>query len=311
VIALKIIKNIEKYREAAKLEIKVLEKLAKKDPENSNLCIELLSSFNYHGHVCLAFPKLGKSVFDFMKDNLYQPYPMSQVQHIAQQVLVSIKFLHSIRLTHTDLKPENMLFVDSSYDSYWSDNARQNIHILQKSDVRLIDFGSATFDHEHHSTVVSTRHYRAPEVVLELGWSQPCDIWSCGCIMFELYTGNTLFQTHDNREHLAMMEHILGPIPNDMIKKSKKTKYFQKGSLDWDANTSEGKYVKENCKPLKEYATSERRIHSELFDLLTKMLCYDSVNRITASEALEHPYFSSIESHSSSSSSSSRREQSR
>lgn len=47
----------------------------------------------------------------------------------------------------------------------------------------------------------------------ELGWSQPCDVWSVGCIMFELYLGITLFQTHDNREHLAMMERILGPIP--------------------------------------------------------------------------------------------------
>ena len=99
--------------------------------------------------------------------------------------------------------------------------------------MRLIDFGSATFDWEHHSKVVSTRHYRqgyifgeniffllflshllrAPEVILELGWSQPCDIWSIGCIAFELYLGFTLFQTHDNREHLAMMEKILGPIP--------------------------------------------------------------------------------------------------
>lgn len=117
------------------------------------------------------------------------------------------------------------------------------------TDVRLIDFGSATFDHEHHSTIVSTRHYRAPEVILELGWSQPCDVWSigyvkhfnsnacvprapienrkplkshmliylfllcfCSCIMFELYLGITLFQTHDNREHLAMMERILGTV---------------------------------------------------------------------------------------------------
>lgn len=37
---------------------------------------------------------------------------------------------------------------------------------VKRSDVRLIDFGSATFDHEHHSTIVSTRHYRAPEVIL-------------------------------------------------------------------------------------------------------------------------------------------------
>ena len=50
-------------------------------------------------------------------------------------------------------------------------------------------------------------------VFLELGWTHPCDVWSMGCIIFELYTGFTLFQTHDNREHLAMMERILGPFP--------------------------------------------------------------------------------------------------
>ena len=43
---------------------------------------------------------------------------------------------------------------------------KQDIHVVKNSDVRLIDFGSATFDDEHHSTVVSTRHYRAPEVIL-------------------------------------------------------------------------------------------------------------------------------------------------
>lgn len=92
---------------------------------------------------------------------------------------------------------------------------------MKNTHIRLIDFGSATFDHEHHSTIVSTRHYRAPEVILELGWSQPCDVWSIGCILYELYVGNTLFQTHDNREHLAMMERILGQIPYRMARKTK------------------------------------------------------------------------------------------
>lgn len=58
-------------------------------------------------------------------------------------------------------------------------------------------------------TVITMHIFLFPE----LGWSQPCDVWSIGCIMFELYLGITLFQTHDNREHLAMMERILGPIP--------------------------------------------------------------------------------------------------
>lgn len=83
----------------------------------------------------------------------------------------------------------------------------------------------------------------------ELGWSQPCDVWSIGCILFELYLGITLFQTHDNREHLAMMERILGTIPHRMARKTK-TKYFYHGKLDWDDKSSAGRYVRDNCKPL-------------------------------------------------------------
>lgn len=45
-------------------------------------------------------------------------------------------------------------------------NKRRDERRIKRTDIRLIDFGSATFDHEHHSTIVSTRHYRAPEVIL-------------------------------------------------------------------------------------------------------------------------------------------------
>ena len=82
--------------------------------------------------------------------------------------------------------------------------------VLLSTNIRLIDFGSATFQDEYHSSVVSTRHYRAPEIILGLGWSYPCDIWSIGCILVEFFTGDALFQTHDNLEHLAMMEAVCG-----------------------------------------------------------------------------------------------------
>ncbi|XP_065063632.1 dual specificity protein kinase CLK2-like [Rhopilema esculentum] len=294
VIALKIIKNVDKYREAAKLEIKVLEKIAQKDPNDESLCIKLQTWFEYHGHICLGFERLGKSVFDFMKENNYQKYPMHQVMHISHQLISAVKFLHSIKLTHTDLKPENMLFVDSGYDVYWNKNMQQELKILRNSEIKLIDFGSATFDWEHHSTIVSTRHYRAPEVVLELGWSFPCDIWSIGCIMFELYTGNTLFQTHDNREHLAMMEATFGPIPSEMTRKTKKTKYFRKGRLEWDQTSPDGIYVKDNCKHLREHASSKIETDRRFIDLLEKLLSYDPNDRLTARDAMKHSYFDEL-----------------
>ncbi|XP_034137966.1 probable dual specificity protein kinase madd-3 isoform X11 [Drosophila guanche] len=301
-MALKIIKNVEKYREAAKLEINALEKIAQKDPHCDHLCVKMVDWFDYHGHMCIVFEMLGLSVFDFLRENNYEPYPLDQVRHMAYQLCYSVKFLHDNRLTHTDLKPENILFVDSDYSSHYNHKINREVRRVKNTDVRLIDFGSATFDHEHHSTIVSTRHYRAPEVILELGWSQPCDVWSIGCILFELYLGITLFQTHDNREHLAMMERILGQIPyrmarNHTLYSKTKTKYFYHGKLDWDEKSSAGRYVRDHCKPLFLCQLSDSEDHCELFGLIKKMLEYEPSSRITLGEALRHPFFDRLPPH--------------
>jgi dual-specificity kinase len=129
--------------------------------------------------------------------------------------------LHDLNLIHTDLKPENILLCDNAYQAFTysrripSSSTTVNRQAAQRkvlldTEIRLIDFGSATFQDEYHSSVVSTRHYRAPEIILGLGWSYPCDIWSIGCILVEFFTGDALFQTHDNLEHLAMMESVCG-----------------------------------------------------------------------------------------------------
>ncbi|XP_012283053.1 dual specificity protein kinase CLK2 isoform X1 [Orussus abietinus] len=293
VMALKIIKNVEKYREAAKLEVNALEKIANMDPEGQHLCVKMLDWFNYRGHMCIAFEMLGLSVFDFLKDNNYQPYPLEHVRHVGYQLCYAVKFLHDNKLTHTDLKPENILFVDSDFDTSYNSKKRKDVRQVKRTDIRLIDFGSATFDYEHHSTIVSTRHYRAPEVILELGWSQPCDVWSIGCILFEIYLGITLFQTHDNREHLAMMERILGTIPTRMARKTK-TKYFYHGKLVWNDKSSAGRYVRDNCKPLHRYMLSDEEEHRQLFDLMQRMLEYEPAQRITLKDALAHPFFEAL-----------------
>jgi CDC-like kinase len=292
IIAIKIIKNVKKYREAAQLEINVLQKLEKYDARGSYRCVQMLDWFDYYGHTCIAFEMLGLSVFDFLKDNDYAPYPIEQVCQIAHELIVAVKFLHDNKVTHTDLKPENIMFYDSSYDTYYDTKKRKEIRQVRNAEIRLIDFGSATFDHEHHSTIVSTRHYRAPEVILELGWSHPCDVWSIGCIIFELATGLTLFQTHDNREHLAMMERILGRFPSKMASKTS-VKYFEKGRLVWNEKSSAARYVRDHCKPLRRYMPkncSDPEIWEDMFDLIEKMLVYEPSRRLTLAEALRHAF---------------------
>lgn len=94
--------------------------------------------------------------------------------------------LHDNKLTHTDLKPENILFVNSDYELTYNLEKKRDERSVKSTAVRVVDFGSATFDHEHHSTIVSTRHYRAPEVILgtrgrvgKQGYPSMCD-WLLG-----------------------------------------------------------------------------------------------------------------------------------
>ena len=89
--------------------------------------------------------------------------------------------------------------------------------------VKLIDFGITAYNSVHNKSLISTRPYRAPEVVLGNCWGKHVDIWSMACILVELYTGNELFNLSEkdlDDKHLAMIEHICGPIPTHMYANS-------------------------------------------------------------------------------------------
>ncbi|XP_034992904.1 dual specificity protein kinase CLK1 [Zootoca vivipara] len=291
-VAVKIVKNVDRYTEAARSEIKVLEHINTSDPNNIFRCVQMLEWFEHHGHVCIVFELLGLSTYDFIKENSFLPFSLDHIRRMAYQICKSVNFLHSNKLTHTDLKPENILFVKSDYTEAYNPKLKRDERTLKNPDIKVVDFGSATYDYEHHSTLVSTRHYRAPEVILALGWSQPCDVWSIGCILIEYYLGFTVFPTHDSKEHLAMMEKILGPLPIHMVQKTRKRKYFHHDQLDWDEHSSAGRYVSRRCKPLKEFMQCHDADHENLFDLIGRMLEYDPAKRITLAEALGHPFFS-------------------
>ncbi|KAG5284953.1 hypothetical protein AALO_G00032330 [Alosa alosa] len=293
-VAVKIIKNLERYREAAMSEVEVIEQINNLDSSSNYACVRMLDWFDYHGHICIVFELLGLSTFDFLKENGFMPFTIDQIRYMADQIFRAVLFLHQNKLTHTDLKPENILFVDSDYDIEYNAKMKRDERNLKKLDVKVVDFGNAIYDHEHHTSVVSTRHYRAPEVILELGWNQSCDVWSLGCILIEYYLGLTLFQTHDSKEHLAMMERVLGPIPTHMLQKTRKKRFVYHEKLDWDEHSSGGRYVRKHCKPLKQYMSSKGADHEQLFDLIQKMMEYDVSKRITLEEAISHPFLAPL-----------------
>ncbi|KAI1154507.1 kinase-like domain-containing protein [Nemania diffusa] len=314
-VAIKIIRAVQKYRDASRIELRVLQTLKANDPENRNRCIHLRDCFDFRGHICIVMDLLGSSVFDFLKGNNFVPFPNSQIQSFARQLLTSVAFLHDLNLIHTDLKPENILLCDSAYQTFTynrripsstngANRQATQRKVLLDTEIRLIDFGSATFDDEYHSSVVSTRHYRAPEIILGLGWSFPCDIWSIGCILVEFFTGDALFQTHDNLEHLAMMEnvcdsridtHLVQTVNKSASRSSSNSpaKYFKRLKLDYpttDTTRTSRRFVR-NMKRLSDIIPATSPFLRLFLDLLQKIFVYDPAKRITARQALAHPWF--------------------
>ncbi|KAG6026146.1 hypothetical protein E4U41_001340 [Claviceps citrina] len=295
-VAVKVIRSIQKYRDAARIEARVLQTILYNDPINKYRCIHPKDIFEYKNHVCISMNLLDLSIFDFLKSNNFAPFPNSQIQSIAHQVLTSIAYIHDLKLVHTDLKPENILLRSSTYQTFTYNRkipssslstcrcATQR-KVLISTDVYVIDFGSATFQDEYHSSVVSTRHYRAPEIILGIGWSYPCDIWSIACVLVELFTGDALFQTHDNREHLAMMEAVCGyRIDKDLVRRA------NAAHPDKSSSHSSRRYVNA-MKKLSDFIPSTNDFLAKFLDLLQKMFVFDPQDRITARQALNHPWF--------------------
>ncbi|XP_020597284.1 serine/threonine-protein kinase AFC3 isoform X4 [Phalaenopsis equestris] len=283
------------------IEIDVLNSLSKNDREGSR-CVQIQRWFDYRNHICIVCEKLGPSLYDFLRKNKYCPFPVELVREFGRQLLEAVAYMHDLQLIHTDLKPENILLVSSEYIKVptckrYSQDEIQFRYLPKSSAIKLIDFGSTAFENHDHNSIVSTRHYRAPEIILGLGWHYPCDIWSIGCILVELCTGEALFQTHENLEHLAMMERVLGPMPEHMVRgsNSSASKYFKRGAhLNWP----EGAVSRESIRAVRKLDKLEDLIsrhleysRSSITDLLYGLLRFEPAERLTAREALQHPFF--------------------
>jgi dual-specificity kinase len=283
--AVKIVKNIPKYTRDAEYEISYMHRIIRDDPTDKYHCVRLRETFvNDKGHMCLVMSKHGPNLLKCLQRKLFS---LKQVAEIGAQLFSHLNFLHTVmKCVHTDLKPENIL-LDAEVESLGTPDA--------PCPIRVCDFGGCNDDNkpEGRTSVIQTRHYRAPEVVLKLGWRCSADIWSVGCILFELLTGRLLYDTHENREHLAMMQAHLGAFPSDFPKKVPaefESWFHRSGKLVWPASDVSAKSIAAVAKqkPLASYITD-----LPLLDLIIKCLAYDPKSRPTPKEALAHPFFAS------------------
>ncbi|XP_034428627.1 serine/threonine-protein kinase MAK isoform X6 [Hippoglossus hippoglossus] len=207
-------------------------------------------------------------VFEYMKENLYQLmkdrkklFPESAIRNISFQILQGLSFIHKHGFFHRDMKPENLLCMGPEL-------------------VKIADFGLAREIRSKppYTDYVSTRWYRAPEVLLRSStYSSPIDLWAVGCIMAELYTLRPLFPGNSEVDEIFKICQVLGTV--------KKMDWSEGYQLASAMNFRFPQCVPTHLKTLIPNASNEA------IALMRDMLQWDPKKRPTAVQALRYPYF--------------------
>ncbi|GAQ39538.1 MAPK protein hog1 [Aspergillus tubingensis] len=181
------------------------------------------------------------------------------VQYFTYQLLRGLKYIHSAGVIHRDLKPSNIL-------------------INENCDLKICDFGLARLQEPQMTGYVSTRYYRAPEIMLTWQkYGMQVDIWSAGCIVAEMLRGKPLFPGKDHIHQFYLITDALGNPPDEVIER-----ICTKAALNIVKSMP-----KRQPAP---WATLFPDSDEDAIDLLAKMLIFDPDKRISAAKALEHPY---------------------
>ncbi|XP_075289317.1 SRSF protein kinase 3 isoform X2 [Opisthocomus hoazin] len=261
-VAVKVLKSREGFAEAAQDEVALLRcvsSMKKKDRAGENI-------------VCLLddFRILGENGFHILLLRVLQLW-----------VLAGLHFLHKrCRIIHADIKPENILLCgrDKTLQRLLPDTLdcgqRTDLRLegpggdlgnqLEESDlmsieVKIADLGSACWTYKPFSKEIQTQPYRALEVLLGLDYGTPADIWSMGCLAFEMATGECLFDPQPGKyfsrddDHVARIIELLGRIPPQIaLSWNKSTKFFSRPGYKQGQNTSGG-FIKSSSTPCPAY----------------------------------------------------------
>jgi serine/threonine protein kinase len=186
------------------------------------------------------------------------------IKSYAYQMLAGICYCHCHRIIHRDMKPQNLLLNNQGL-------------------LKLADFGLArafTIPLRNYTHEVVTLWYRAPEILLGAKYySIPIDVWSCGCIIAEMITRSPLFAGDSEIDELFSIFRVLGTVSEENFKGVSALPLWSEQFPKWKKKKL-GEVIK--------------GADSICLDLIEKMLKYDPVERISAREALDHPWFDDL-----------------
>nr|XP_058164972.1 mitogen-activated protein kinase 12 isoform X2 [Dasypus novemcinctus]XP_058164973.1 mitogen-activated protein kinase 12 isoform X2 [Dasypus novemcinctus] len=208
----------------------------------------------------LVMPFMGTDLGKLMK---HEKLSEDRVQFLVYQILKGLQYIHAAGVIHRDLKPGNLA-------------------VNEDCELKILDFGLARQADSEMTGYVVTRWYRAPEVILSwMHYTQTVDIWSVGCIMAEMITGQTLFKGSDHLDQLKEIMKVTGTPPAEFVQRlqSADAKNYMKGLPELEK---------------KDFASILTNASPLAVNLLEKMLVLDAEQRVTAAEALTHPYFEAL-----------------
>ncbi|KAJ5473454.1 hypothetical protein N7475_003020 [Penicillium sp. IBT 31633x] len=181
------------------------------------------------------------------------------VQYFMYQLMRGLKYLHSAGVIHRDLKPSNIL-------------------VNENCDLKICDFGLARVQESHMTGYVSTRYYRAPEIMLTWRkYNEKVDIWSAGCIFAEMLLGEPIFPGKNHINQFCVITDILGNPPEEVV-----SNITSENTLNFIQSLP-----RRNRQPITQIIP---KATPEAAALIDKMLEFDSRARITATDALSSPY---------------------
>jgi serine/threonine-protein kinase SRPK3 len=163
----------------------------------------------------------------------------------------------------------------------------------------IVDMGNGCWTHHHYTSQIQTRQYRSPETIIGVPYGPSADIWSMGCLVFELLTGDFVFEPKKGSnydkddDHLAQMIELLGPMPKNMALSGKNSRRF------FDSTGHLRRIRGLNYWPIDRVLIEKYRFKPEiaypLADFFKKTFSWEPEKRATAQELLEHPFIKNLE----------------
>eukprot|EP00658_Telonema_sp_P-2_P042653 TRINITY_DN30645_c0_g1_i1.p1 TRINITY_DN30645_c0_g1~~TRINITY_DN30645_c0_g1_i1.p1 ORF type:complete len:369 (-),score=70.13 TRINITY_DN30645_c0_g1_i1:231-1337(-) len=269
--ALKIIRNKKRFHQQATVEIRILDHLRCRDPEERSCTLRMLNYFKFRSHTIITTELHNVNLYELTKLNNYQPFAPALIKRFTAQLLVALSFMWQEHVVHCDLKPENILLRHEN-----------------KTSIKVIDFGSSCFDNERVYSYIQSRFYRAPEVILGVPYGRKIDMWSLGCVICEMQIGYPIFPGESEKEQMLCIMEVLGVPPERVVEKApRRENFFDPSGAPIITPNSRNKVRKPGTKDLQRVlATSD----PDFVAFIKCFLQWDPDERFTPHEAMRHKW---------------------